>query len=122
MDKQKRIEEIEQFLARKILGGRAWNTRDIATSVYELITKNAVVLTREDHDYLINDCKRWEKLAVEKVDEIITTRKETIEKFVEMLKSDVSEDNELHEALNYYLKRDYFEYIDERCRELMEGK
>ena len=39
----------------------------------------------------------------------------------EKLKSDVSEDNELHEALNKYLKRDYFGYIDERCKELMEG-
>ena len=48
--------------------------------------------------------------------------KETAEKFAEMLKSDVSEDNELHEALNKYLKRDYFEYIDEICKEITEGK
>lgn len=49
MDKQfgdanEMVEEIEQFLARKILGGKAWNTRDIAEGVYELITENAVVL------------------------------------------------------------------------------
>lgn len=87
MDKQqKQIEEIEQFLARKILGGKAWNTRDIADGVYESITKNAVVMAREDYDYLINDCKRWEKLAVEKVDEIITTRKEMAEQIYSMAK------------------------------------
>lgn len=48
MDKQM-IEEIEQFLARKILAGKAWNTRDIAEGVYELITENAVVLTKEEY-------------------------------------------------------------------------
>ncbi len=48
---------------------------------------------------------------------IVKERKETAEKFAEMLKDDVSEDNELHERLNAYLKRDYFEYIDERCKE-----
>ena len=133
MDKQqKKIEEIEQFLARKILGGKAWNTRDISKGVYELITKDVVVLTREEYERLLKEetlCERLGndidvklKYIYELEDKVAQVRKETVEKLAEKLKYDVSEDNELHEALNKYLKKDYFEYIDERCRELTEGK
>ena len=64
MDKQqKQIEEIEQFLARKILGGKAWNTRDIAEGVYELITENAVVLTEEEYERLLKEETLCERLG-----------------------------------------------------------
>lgn len=86
------------------------------------ITENEVVLTREEYE-LFSSVKKgfpndtsW---LAEKYSEIgQTARIRTAKKFVERLKADVSEDNELHEALNYYLKRDYFEYIDEICKEL----
>lgn len=46
--------------------------------------------------------------------------KETALKFAEKLKSDISEDNELFEVLNIYLKRDYIKYIDEICNQIVE--
>ena len=114
---------------------------------YRKIPENAVVLTREEHQkYLafkiiepqIRGCLDREQIyqrTIENLKAIIKikdehlhvrlteqTRKETVEKFADRLKLDVSEDNELHEALNYYLKRDYFEYIDERCKEMIGEK
>ncbi len=62
-----------------------------------------------------------EDIFCQQVEDMKQLRKYIVDKFAEMLKSDVSEDNELHERLNAYLKRDYFEYIDERCNEIMEG-
>lgn len=95
MDKQqKQIEEIEQFLARKILGGKAWNTRDIAKGVYELITKNAVVLTREEYERLLKEetlCERLGndvdvklKYIYELEDKVAQERKEVAEKIYNM--------------------------------------
>lgn len=87
--------------------------------------ENAVVMMREefDEDYVTKeDRDYWKHKAEIYKEHLKKSRKETAEKFAEMLKEDVSEDNELHERLNYYLKRDYFEYIDERCKELTEGK
>ena len=79
MDKQKRIEEIEQFLARKILGGKSWNTRDIAEGVYELITENAVVLTQEEWATV------HEQFAQAMYQKEVNTRKETAENFADMI-------------------------------------
>ena len=101
MDKQigevnEMVEEIEQFLARKILGGKAWNTRDIAEGVYELITENAVVLTREEYERLLKEetlCERLGndidvklKYIYELEDKVAQERKETAEKFAERAK------------------------------------
>ena len=92
----------------------------------EEMEENAVVLTKEEYEKfksLANDkCKYCYLMDLPdfESEKIVrdTTRKETAEEFAEKLKADVSEDNELHEALNAYLKRDYFEYIDERCKEI----
>lgn len=84
------------------------------------IPENAVVLT-EDNAEEIGDMVVKSPQMQEAVLHLIKAwQKETAEKFAERLKADVSEDDELHEALNYYLKRDYFEYIDERCKELVD--
>lgn len=95
---------------------------------YRKIPEGAVVLTREEYqtlkllaqDKCHYDCPlidypdfESERMVRE------TTLEETAEKFAERLKADVSEDNELHEALNACLKRDYFEYIDKRCKEFI---
>lgn len=83
------------------------------------IPENAVVLTREEYDYLINDCKRWENLAVEKVDEIITTRKETAEKFAERLKSKRKYlTTKSYNTVEVVFVKD----IDEICKEIAEGE
>lgn len=67
--------------------------------------------------------EQLEKLLDDRCDRCIEReRKGTAEKFAQRLKADVSEDNELHEALNAYLKRDYFEYIDEICKEFTGDK
>lgn len=76
--------------------------------------ENAVVISRAEYNDLRGLEKHFDDYLIK---EIVETRKETAKKFAERLKNDVSEDNELHEALNFYLKRDYFEYIDERCKE-----
>jgi hypothetical protein len=106
-----------------------WTTRDLdEDEAYKYcfgryrpkIPENAVMLTEKEYGELyqrmFDEVRQANDLKVEQA------RRETVEKFAEMLKSDVSEDNELHEALNKYLKRDYIEYIDRRCKELMEGK
>jgi hypothetical protein len=62
-----------------------------------------------------------EDVFCQQVEDMRQLRKYIVEKFAVMLKIDVSEDNELHEALNYYLKRDYFEYIDSICNKIMGG-
>lgn len=102
MEKQKRIEEIEQFLARKILSG-AWNTRDIAEGVYELIAENKVVLTKEELDkkYVSMDmyelakafhdekCAEFEQLCYDYYKlkaELEQAYKTAAEKFAKMLK------------------------------------
>ena len=123
MDKQfgdanEMVEEIEQFLARKILGGKAWNTRDIAEGVYELITENAVVLTKEEQERLLKIEKDFNTVHycfVEK-SRVEETRKETAEKFAECVK------------MAFYYEFDELipsimaDKIDEICKEITEGK
>lgn len=92
---------------------------------YCKIHEGVVVLTGEEYNGLVEKIINLStkiELYQGLLNDMAGVRKETAEKFAEMLKADVSEDNELHEALNAYLKRDYFEYIDERRKELTEGK
>ena len=102
-DKEKQIEEMAKVIIQTSCNGKECENCSWIRSVeeateccvclkalycagYRKIPENAVVLTREEYDYLINDCKRWENLAVEKVDEIITTRKETAREILQWLK------------------------------------
>jgi hypothetical protein len=41
--------------------------------------------------------------------------------FIETLKADVEEDEELADALNAYLKKDYFAYIDKAAEVIIKG-
>ena len=110
-------------------------SEEIAETLYHLnyrkIPEGAVVLTREEFKAYafvkeFFDGKSTTITAGELVRALQLydkqARKETAEKFAERLKADVSEDNELHEALNAYLKRDYFEYIDEILKEITEAQ
>ena len=145
MDKQ--IEEITKDIAKVLYGVEDSDILNVAYFLdeqgYRKIPEGAVVLTREEADTIYGTLKANEEfifdlqeatmvckkemeeaqeVAVKEIEEYVQqVRKETAEKFAERLKKDVSDDNELHEALNYYLKRDYFEYIDERCKEITEG-
>ena len=135
IDKQKQIEE----MANIIFDGRYKNdyisplkgANELYNAGYRKIPENAVVLTREEYDYLINDCKRWENLAVEKVDEIITTRKETAEKFARLVEfhSVSTRDEEGIEiftisalGLKEILHEEFGILYDEICKEITEGK
>ena len=111
MDAQKQIEELEKDIAVRMAmakgvagsmnnGVEGWLGKYLIEKDWVKIPEGAVVLAREDYDYLINDCQRWEKLAVEKVDEINKTRKETAEKFAERLKEKLNEWLEDNEDLN----------------------
>ena len=112
MDKQKRIEEIEQFLARKILGGKAWNTRDIAEGVYELIAENAVVLTQEEWATV------HEQFAQAMYQKEVNTRKETAEKFAEKAIDAFFGVNCIDmDEWDWYQNR-----LGEICKEITEGK
>lgn len=86
---------------------------------YRKIPEGVVVLTREDYDYLINDCQRWENLAVEKVDEINKTSKETAEKIMNNISGDV-----LVVDTKEYGRIEVvpLERLDEITNEFMEGK
>ena len=126
MDKQM-VEEIEQFLARKILGGKAWNTRDIAKGVYELITENAVVLKREEHQkYLafkiiepqVRGCLDRERELEKRLE---TAIKETAEKFAERFKAKLTDiiPFEDYEVADWnYDGMDIENSIDEICEEV----
>lgn len=139
MDKQ--IEEMRNDLSNAwhsdiIIGDKFKDVAEKFTKLgYRKIPEGAVVLTSEEYEKIYDQAEatvlsniadggtscHW---CMNKHEEIGYKQgsKETAEKFAERLKADVSEDDELHEALNYYLKRDYFEYIDERCKEITEGE
>ena len=133
MDKQKQIEEMARYLLDGGFDLILAEADAIAISSHILkryqpkIPENAVVLTREEFkaygfvkEFFDGESTRITAGELVRALQLYDkqARKEMAEKFAERLKEDVSEDNELHEALNYYLKRDYFEYIDERCKEL----
>lgn len=108
MDKKKKIKEIA-----KILG---WLDMDDA------VCKNVSIMKPN----LCKKCKYYKYKKLNngwscqnnfEAEALVNAGYGDLRRFAERLKADVSEDNELHEALNYYLKRDYFEYIDETLNE-----
>lgn len=62
--------------------------------------------------------EQFSELVKEEVNKGISRR---LLMFVETLKADVEDDEELTEALNAYLKKDYFEYIDKAAEVILKG-
>lgn len=104
MDKQKKIEEMEQYLVQSIVCSKSWKPRDIIEHLTKMIIpENAVVLTREEFEMLLNERKhgngyRYGKENTEAYYErevLPKARKETAEKFAE----------KTNQAINAHRKR-----------------
>ena len=130
-DANEMIEEIEQFLARKILGGKAWNTRDIAEGVYGLLAENAVVLAKEEYERLLKEetlCERLGndidvklKYIYELEDKVAQVHKETAEKIWNKAKNNFVGFDRISLKLLYFIIEkdigvDLNENVDEICK------
>ena len=120
---QKQVDELKKRLHWIWAIGVDYDGLDKAESLKGLIDEMVELTQIESKDldeYFTYNTTQGGKMNILSIVRKIE-RKDTAKKFAKRLKSDVSEDNELHEALNAYLKRDYLGYIDERCNEIMEG-
>ena len=131
MDKQKQIEEMyEKFLSYKFKTAmEKFSYKEMCEHFYNAgyrkIPEGSVVLTGEEY---YAERKRWEKLAVIKLDEIDKTVKETAEKFAkeskQRLKDKLHRGKALHTTVfgKEYVRRIFKEVIDEICKEITEDK
>ena len=131
----KKIEELKETLRRRCVEGEVASCVDadcylceaeyLYEAGYRKIPEGAVVVTREEY---YAERKRWEKLAVIKLDEIDKTVKETAEKFAkeskQRLKDKLHRGKALHTTVfgKEYVRRIFKEVIDEICKEITEDK
>jgi 5'-deoxynucleotidase YfbR-like HD superfamily hydrolase len=119
MDKQKQIEEMEQYLVKSIVCSKSWKPRDIIQHLTKMIIpEGAVVLMKEefedlkilkDFDYGYHNGESNMKAYYENI-RLPEARKETAEKFAEMAK----------EKFAYDIER--CKVIDEICKDVSEVK
>lgn len=122
MDKQKQVEEIKELasvLSKSVIqdyGGVYF--LETAEELYEkrvrIIPENAVVLTRERNEWLTCCFGKFEEIMNDIKEQV---RKETAEKFAEMLKAKM--DSQQYLLLPTATVK---QMIDEICKEITEGK
>lgn len=111
---EKTAEDCERCYFNKVYFRLAELEGDIRKGKLKEIPENAVVLTREEFEFMCVDTK-----AVRE-EEVKQARKETAEKFAERLKACYPE-SEYDEYDDVYVKN-VRNYIDEICKEFTEGK
>lgn len=123
MDKQKQIEDltalIDSFNIRTIKQAKYVAEYIVDKLNYRKIPEGAVVLTKEEYE-------KHKGFSREEVDEISETaiknsRKETAEKFAEMLKDEHSGIEQDKDGEHLVIVLDE-EELDEICKEITEGK